>query len=94
MAARKPKRSATVLEPTQMDPSDVSETMAQITSERPPVEGEHTILFRWPGPGLFTEPLDGVTIRHCPPCKRVSLPERCARAAVEAGFQFVRWASQ
>jgi hypothetical protein len=72
--------------------SEASAIAAKIMSERPPVDGEHYLIFRWPGPGLYRKPLNGVVLRHCYPTKRVSLSERCMLSALKAGFEYLSWA--
>ena len=68
-------------------------SLAKLQAERPLIDGEHFIIFRWPGPGLFERKLNGVTLRHCYPTKSFSLSERCVLSALKAGFQYVRWAN-
>jgi hypothetical protein len=52
---------------------------------------EHYVLMRWPGPGLIGQVGD-VKLRHCYPTKIMSLPETVLEEALQAGFQYMRWA--
>lgn len=77
----------------QSDPGRrAARTLARIVEERPSIIDEHTILFRWPGPGLYKESLNGILLRHCYPTKQISISERCVLSALKAGFQYVGWA--